>query len=677
MSSVSSSTVPEKADEVSEISTSWQKPASSAPAPTAKEEKKEDELVEMAIAKVRALVRDHIKRSSRQTRLQMIWVRTFLRLADLYNPFTPSTTEFYSPDRDRPLKKRRLSTDQQSKPHEACLNSPPQIISWPKEEDIMIVETALRCFLYCSLFPVSYEFEEDTLIQLWMAEGFIEEISTNTTNERLEDTGSFHFHSLVSHGFIVPLGSDLNGTFKYKLSDHKRSYLQSAFSSGKYLVVEDNAAGFELSDKSGLFHLSLHGKFIDLMSFVAVKICKNLRTLLIIPRYGSSIKQVPRDLFLRLNLLRTLKLSQTRISELPSSIANVKSLRYIDVSETPITKLPESIDCLYNLQTLKLRGCTCFIALPKGMKNLTNLRHLELDIVGQLTSMSPGMGNLFNLQTLSAFLVDRRDGYHIGELKNLNNLRGDFCISRLERVPNSEEAMEAALMNKKYLNKLELRWSDLRVEEAEEEQSILECLRPHSSLKELHILFYGGSKLPSWIGHPSFADLVAITLYKFKNCQFLPSLGELPSLRFLYIAEMNEVREVNYRFCRNRGDQRHHAFPKLETLKFDVMLKLEEWRGVHNGDFPSLLKLTMDYCPKLSALPSLSCLNSLKHLEIKHCPMLLSLPNEGLPSSLEYLLVKDCPELKEQCSKGKGQDWCKIAHVPRIWVDNQEISASQ
>jgi hypothetical protein len=95
---------------------------------------------------------------------------------------------------------------------------------------------------------------------------------------------------------------------------------------------------------------------------------------------------------------------------------------------------------------------------------------------------------------------------------------------------------------------------------------------------------------------------LAITLYKFKNCQFLPSLGELPSLKFLYIAEMNTVSEVDYRFCRNREDQGHHAFPKLEILKFDVMLKLEGWMGVQNGDFPSLVKLTLVYCPKLNTL---------------------------------------------------------------------------
>ena len=574
----------------------------------------------------------------------------------LWIQFVPRSVDFSSTN--PLLKKRKLLAEealkQQSKPHEA--DDPP-----------------FGCFLYCSLFPVGYEFEEDMLIQLWMAEGFIEE----RASARLEDTGRSYFHFFVAKGFIVPSNCHLIDANrpKYRVSDNRGSRLQQ-LSCNQYLLVEDVVdLSDKLGDGTGLLHLSFHAK-IGSMNFEAVKKCEYLRTLLIFPCHGSCIRQVPRDLFLRLNQLRTLKLSHTHVFELPSSIASVISLRYIDVSKTPITTLPESTSSLYNLQTLKLRGCKCLVALPNGMKKLTNLRHLDVDIVGQLTSMPPRMGNLINLQTLSAFLVGRHDGCRIGELKNLNNLSGEFCISRLESVLNLEEAMEAALMNKKYLNKLELRWSDVRAEKAQEEEDILECLQPHPGLKELHILFYGGSKLPKWIGDPTFADLVDITLHKFKNCQFLPSLGELPSLKYLYIAEMNAMREVNYCFCRNsREDQEHHAFPKLEILRFDVMLNLEGWIGVQNGDFPSLLKLTLDYCPKLIALLSLSSLNSLKHLEIKHCPNLISMPNEGLPSSLEFLLIKNCPELKEQCSKGKGQDWCKIAHVPRIWVDNEEISA--
>lgn len=92
------------------------------------------------------------------------------------------------------------------------------------------------------------------------------------------------------------------------------------------------------------------------------------------------------------------------------------------------------------------------------MKKLTNRRHLELVVVRQLISMSKRIGNLTNLQTLSAFLVGRDDECGIEELKNMNELSGTFCISRLERVSSLDKAKEAALIDKKYLNKLELQW---------------------------------------------------------------------------------------------------------------------------------------------------------------------------------------------------------------------------
>ncbi|GMY19791.1 disease resistance protein RPV1-like isoform X1 [Fagus crenata] len=281
---------------------------------------------------------------------------------------------------------------------------------------------------------------------------------------------------------------------------------------------------------------------------------------------------------------------------------------------------------------------------------------------------------------LSLKLLRTDDECGIEELMNMIDLSGTFCISRLERLSSLDKAKEAALIDKKYLSKLELRWSDIRVVKPEEEEEILECLRPHSGLREIQILFYGGSKLPSWISDPSFADLVAITLYKCRNCNLLPSLGELPSLEFLYIKEMNEVKEIDHQFCRNGKDKRNQGFAKLENLTIDVMLNLEEWMGVENGDLPALHKLTLECCPKLIALPSLWCLNFLEHLEIKHCPMLLCLPNEGLPTSLEFLLIKDCPELKERCCKGEGQegqDWGKIKHVQNIWIDHQEVSSSR
>ncbi|KAF3457763.1 hypothetical protein FNV43_RR02422 [Rhamnella rubrinervis] len=550
-----------------------------------------------------------------------------------------------------------------------------------KDKDFDILPEHLKWLLqYCLLFQSGYEFRKDKMVQLWAAEGFIRDRHL----QRWEDMGSVYFNTLVAMEFIMPSRYDNivdftctsddfvefdhdDSNWLYKLNNTKLQDV--SFLDGHVTVASHKL--HEVTDRT--LHLSLNCKDIDCFTLISLEKFKQLQTLLLLPGYGSSVREIHRELFLSLRSLRTLDLSQTLISELPSSIGNVKSLQYLDVSHTLIKRLPESIDCLHNLQTLKLKGCLNLVGLPKGMKKLTKLRHLELDILRQLVSMPSNIGNLTNLRTLSAFLVGKDDGFRFGELKYLNGLGGTLCISRLENINSKEEAENGALFEKLYLRELELRWSDMRVEKAEEEEEILECLQPCFDLKELRILCYGGSKLPSWICNPSFDHLIGITIYKCKNCQLLPSLGVLPALKFLHISEMNEVKEINHQFHRNGSPQGRRAFFKLEIFAIDVMLNVEEWIGVEVGDLPSLRKLMVESCSKLVALPPLSSLNSLKHLEIKHCPMLHSLPDEGLPASLEFLLINDCPKLKERCSKAEGQDWGKIADVRSIWVDHQNM----
>ncbi|XP_058182528.1 putative disease resistance protein RGA4 [Rhododendron vialii] len=93
-------------------------------------------------------------------------------------------------------------------------------------------------------------------------------------------------------------------------------------------------------------------------------------------------------------------------------------------------------------------------------------------------------------------------------------------------------------------------------------------------------------------------------------------------------------------------------------------------------------------------------LTSVKNLRLYGWPEVKSLPDqlehlpalidfiirgfsglESLPeclrnlSSLKYLGIFDCPLLEKRCEKG-GEDWHKIAHIPRIYIDNRKIQGS-
>ncbi|GAB2298430.1 hypothetical protein Dimus_032496 [Dionaea muscipula] len=51
-----------------------------------------------------------------------------------------------------------------------------------------------NCFAYCSLFPKDYEMDKETLISLWMAEGFI---IPSYEGQSLEDAGEMYFLNLL------------------------------------------------------------------------------------------------------------------------------------------------------------------------------------------------------------------------------------------------------------------------------------------------------------------------------------------------------------------------------------------------------------------------------------------------------------------------------------------------
>ncbi|GER52563.1 leucine-rich repeat-containing protein [Striga asiatica] len=538
------------------------------------------------------------------------------------------------------------------------------------EDPLGIVPQILEiCYLHCVMLLTDCEFEKNKLVQMWIAEECIEFDET----EIMEDVATLYFNELVYQELVIPSSFDpLYEKMKYKVNSSKSPALFAE--QGSYTRIGE-------SDKipREALHFVWDCKTHDQTMFDALKNLKQLRTLRV--HCSVRIDHLLSDIFVALKLLRTLDLSHTHIFEIPGSIRLIEGLRYLDVSETPVKRLPQSIDCLYSLQTLNLRNCFGISALPKGLGRLTNLRHLDLNIIGQLEFMPIGMGNLVKLQTLQAFIVGKNDGCGIEELKSMNDITGSFCIFKLENVSSGEEARKAALCDKKRINKLELRWQVCS--SSIEATQILECLKPHFSLKELQITQFGGLKLPSWITDPSYAHLASITLYKCMNCDILPSLGKLPSLKILHIVEMKSLAKIDTLFCRDSGGVQvldpsvkvENAFSKLEKLTIENMSELEKWTGIEDGDFQCLSHISVRYCPKLYFLPSFSCLCSLQHLEINNCVKLLSLPKDSLPASLETLIIKGCPNINERCRKdGGGEDSIKIVEVKNVWIDFENIS---
>jgi hypothetical protein len=58
-----------------------------------------------------------------------------------------------------------------------------------------------RCFMYCSILPKDYEFEEQQLVLLWIADGLIHP-QQGEENMQMEDLGRKYFRELLSRSFF-------------------------------------------------------------------------------------------------------------------------------------------------------------------------------------------------------------------------------------------------------------------------------------------------------------------------------------------------------------------------------------------------------------------------------------------------------------------------------------------
>ncbi|XXG72648.1 hypothetical protein AAC387_Pa07g1699 [Persea americana] len=250
------------------------------------------------------------------------------------------------------------------------------------------------------------------------------------------------------------------------------------------------------------------------------------------------------------------------------------------------------------------------------------------------------------------FIVGKQRGCKIEELQGLN-LRGGLEIEGLEKVLDGIDAEKANLKEKQHLRKLSFSWNvadDLVMGMKENFDSVIEGLQPHPNLQCLHISNYMGVGFPMWLMDLRVPNLVEISLFNCSRCKTLPQLAQL---RFL------KVLDITY-------------LPELEI-----------WPS---GESPSIQKLTINGCPKLTHMPNLPSLTMLELVGCKEmllsfvasCPLLDSLCIGGFPeltsfpeglfqnkSLLKSLEIWECPKLKSL-----PKDLCSNATIERLELSN-------
>ncbi|KAI8534495.1 hypothetical protein RHMOL_Rhmol10G0094600 [Rhododendron molle] len=465
-----------------------------------------------------------------------------------------------------------------------------------------------QCFAYCCIFVKDSWMEKDTLIELWMANGFIPSKGETT----LHDTGHEIFNDLVWRSFLQDVEEHRAGKTVCKMHDLMHDLAQSIMVYD--LCIVDSFTGLKIPEKVRHLHLNIRsaGGLPWSEAMLEVPSLRSLR--------GSWEKVSPwisKQKYLRVLDLR----ADTYFVKVPRSISNSNHLRYLDMSHSNIIYLPESICDLQNLETLKLKNCRKLQKLPEGMRYMRNLIYLDIKGCHSLISTPPKLGQLTSLRRLSIFILGQAEGYRIGELKELN-LAGELEIKELENVRSPADAENANLKRKHDLVSLNLRWSNHGEENLPNDvEGVLESLEPHSNLKKLSISYYRGSKFPNWMMCSVLKNLVELSLYSCSGCEQLPPLGKLHSLKKLNISGMDSLKCFDPE-CYGDGEI---SFEALEMLHLGGMPSLEEWTTMDRHDvFPRLRELDITSCPKLTNLPALP---TLKRLGIGDSEMLLKSVN--------------------------------------------------
>ncbi|KAL4279055.1 hypothetical protein GQ457_03G010780 [Hibiscus cannabinus] len=519
-----------------------------------------------------------------------------------------------------------------------------------------------QCFAYCSLFPKDYEISKQMLISLWIAEGFIQSLQGA---QCLEELGDEYFMDLLRRSFFQDVEYDEWGNvISCKLHDLMLDLAQLVAGSDTSMVDLDCKNICERTR-----HVSFNAELDSSWKIPTTLLNTNkVRTFLLPmqPIHRVILDEVDHDRIISsLRRLRVLDLHNTGLRILPSSISRLKHLRYLDLSKNEIIrKLPSSITELLNLQTLKIYSCKRLEELPRKLGDMISLKQLETGQCTGLTHMPSGIGQLTSLQTLTRFVVGtdsfERGSGCLSELKDLNELRGELMIAKLENLRNvASECKEANLKGKQHLEVLTLDWSRevTKHVSSEEDEALLEGLQPHLNLKEFHIYGYRAERFPNWMSFDlSFIlpNLLEITIWNSTRCLHLPLFSHLPKLKVLrlevitaieYIEDSSAESSSSFSLRGNSlkgGTECKDFFPCLEELVCFDLRNLKGWRRKDPAVTDDNRGKTVAASPQMpiqqkESMPSFPCLSKLK---IGICTNLTDIPFHPF---LEELELKNVP----------------------------------
>uniref|UniRef100_A0A0A9HEI1 NB-ARC domain-containing protein n=1 Tax=Arundo donax TaxID=35708 RepID=A0A0A9HEI1_ARUDO len=269
------------------------------------------------------------------------------------------------------------------------------------------------CLLYFSLFPEDYVIDNERLVWMWIAEGFIQ---SEKKRESLFELGESYFNELINRSMIQLVHKGCSDLIKYcRVHDMVLDLIHSLSSEENFVTILNDVHHTSPSKK--VRRLSLQNGKVDhfapqttmsiqqVRSVVAFPFAINItpalqsfRILRVLDLQDSCLSESCNLNYLE-NLfhLRYLGLRNTHIAQLPEEIGNLRFLQTLDVKDNEITRLPSTVVQLRHLMCLRIEVCT---RVPNGIGSLTSLEELSMLCIDDSTDIIEELGHLTQLRVL-------------------------------------------------------------------------------------------------------------------------------------------------------------------------------------------------------------------------------------------------------------------------------------
>ncbi|XP_021860024.1 putative disease resistance protein RGA1 isoform X2 [Spinacia oleracea] len=570
------------------------------------------------------------------------------------------------------------------------------------------LESPLKCcFGYCAIFPKDQRISKMTLIQLWMAQGYIQ---LDDRHLNMEDVSEEFFSILLQRCFFQDVVKDKYGGIRsFKIHDLMHDLAQEV--AGKEICIANTING-DVDKK--IRHLSDFNIGSSSLSFTKTQI----RSYLSFARYYDYAMDVSCVAALLANwkYLRALDLNFLQIKSFPGSIGKLIHLRYLCLSNNhELEVLPGPITKLHNLQILNLDGCLSLKELPKDLCKLVKLRVLDLKGCNNLSYMPRGMGKLTCLHTLNKFVVGNTRSNKelfsgLEDLKALTNLKGylEIDIHFMDtgvNVGNKNGDREGdCLGNKEHLKDVYFYFSRTEGKGREEyDEAVMGELQPHPNLEKFMVNYYRGVRMPRWpiednlatflpnlvhmelmycpnLQYSGHLRLPLLKILAVGNCPNLLAILQCPGLEVLYLRGFNKRLEIIRRIkSKEFGEATPGGIPASSSFSHDIGLKVTvdnvAWlNSLRMDSFLGLGTLIIRWDKEVESLGEAReafrrCSSSLISLKIENCFKLKSVVFGGLEhlTALETLKIKNCSNLSlsEEVEREDGMPWQPFHHPLR------------